>query len=87
MTLGIIIIIMCVCVLVTQLCLILCDPMDCSPPGSSDHGILQSRTLEWVAISFFSGSSQSEIEPHSLALQAVSLPSEPPGKPPKIIIY
>ena len=40
-------------------CLILCDPMDCSPPGSSVHGILQARILEWVAISFFRGSSQS----------------------------
>ena len=30
----------------------LCDPMDCSPPGSSVHGILQARILEWVAISF-----------------------------------
>ena len=30
----------------------LCDPVDCSPPGSSVHGILQARTLEWVAISF-----------------------------------
>ena len=37
-------------VLVPQLCLTLCDPMDCSPPGSSAHGILQERTLEWVAI-------------------------------------
>ena len=35
-----------------------CDPMDCSPPGSSIHGILQARTLEWVAISFSRGSSQ-----------------------------
>ena len=35
----------------------LCDPMDCSPPGSSIHGILQARTLEWVAISFSRGSS------------------------------
>ena len=35
---------------VAQSCL--CDPMDCSPPGSSVHGILQARTLEWVAISF-----------------------------------
>ena len=34
--------------LVTQLCLTLCDPMDCSPPGSSVHGILQARILEWV---------------------------------------
>ena len=39
------------CVLVTQLCPPLCDPMDCSPPGSSIHGILQARILEWVAIS------------------------------------
>ena len=38
--------------LVTQLCLSLCDPMDCSPPDSSVHGILQARTLEWVAIPF-----------------------------------
>ena len=35
-----------------QSCPILCDPMDCSLPGFSDHGILQARTLEWVAISF-----------------------------------
>ena len=37
---------------VTQLCLTLWDPMDCSPPGSSVPGILQARALEWVAISF-----------------------------------
>ena len=36
---------------VTQLCPILCNPTDCSPPGSSVHGILQARILEWVAIS------------------------------------
>ena len=35
-----------------QSCPTLCDPMDCSPPGFSVHGILQARTLEWVAISF-----------------------------------
>ena len=35
-----------------QSCLTLCDPMDCSLPGFSVHGILQARTLEWVAISF-----------------------------------
>ena len=35
-----------------QSCPTLCDPMDCSPPGFSIHGILQARTLEWVAISF-----------------------------------
>ena len=37
---------------VTQPCLTLCDPVDCSPPHSSVHGILQARILEWVAISF-----------------------------------
>ena len=36
----------------------LCGPMDCGPPGSSVHGILQARTLEWVAISFSRGSSR-----------------------------
>ena len=39
-------------VLVTQLCPTLCEPMDCSPPGSCVHGILQARVLEWVSISF-----------------------------------
>ena len=43
--------------LVAQLCPTLCDHMDCSPPGSSVHGILQARVLEWVAISFSRGSS------------------------------
>ena len=42
----------CVCVLVPQLCPILCHNMDCSLPGSSVHGILQARILEWVAVSF-----------------------------------
>ena len=43
---------------VTQSCPTLCDPMDCSLPGSSVHGIFQARVLEWVAISFSRGSSQ-----------------------------
>ena len=43
---------------VVQLCLTLRDPMDCSLPGSSIHGIFQARVLEWVAISFSRGSSQ-----------------------------
>ena len=42
---------------VAQLCPTLCDPMDCSLPGFSLHGILQRRVLEWVAISFSRGSS------------------------------
>ena len=40
-----------------QSCLTLCDPMDCSPPGSSVHGILQVKILEWVAMSSSRGSS------------------------------
>ena len=43
--------------LVTQSCLTLCDPMDCSPSGFSVHGILQARIREWVAISFSRGCS------------------------------
>ena len=49
----------CVCVcLVTQSCLTLCNPMDCSLPDSSVHGIFQARILEWVTISHSRGSSQ-----------------------------
>ena len=47
------------CVLSLQSFLILCDPMDCSPPSSSVHGILQARVLEWVAISSSRAFSQS----------------------------
>ena len=43
---------------VAQSCLTLCDPIDCGPPGSSVHGILQARILEWVAISFSMKSSR-----------------------------
>ena len=71
-------------VLVTQLCPTLCHPMDCSSPVSSIHGILQARILEQVAMPSSRGSSQGlnpRIEPGSSALQADSLPSEPPGKP------
>jgi len=42
--------------LVTQLCLTLCDPMGYSPPASTVHGILQARILEWVAMPFSTGS-------------------------------
>ena len=66
--------------LAAQSCPTLCDPTDCSIPGSSVHRILQVRILEWVAIPF-SGSSQPRDQTPSPALQADSLPSEPPGKP------
>ena len=41
-----------------QSCPTLCDSMDCSPPGSSVHGIFQARILKWIAISFAMGNSQ-----------------------------
>ena len=44
--------------LVTKSCLTHCNPMDCRPPGSSVHGILQAKILEWVAIPFSRESSQ-----------------------------
>ena len=63
------------------MCLTLSDPMDCSPPGSSVHGILQVRILEQVAIPFSRGSSPSRIKPKTPALQADSLSPRPPWKP------
>ena len=66
-------------VLVTQLCLTLFNPMD--HPGSSIHAWnLQARILEWIAISFSRGSSQSRGRTRSPGLQAYSSPSEPPEK-------
>ena len=47
--------------LVAQLCLTLYNPMFCSPPGCSVHGILQARILEWVAISLSMGSSRTQV--------------------------
>ena len=61
-------------------CLTLCDPMDCSPPGSSVHGVLQARILAWVAISFSWGSSQLGDRTWSPPLAGGFLTSEPPGK-------
>ena len=79
---------MCVCVrLVAQSSLTLCNPMD-SLPGSSVHGLLQARILEWVAISFSQESSQSRDQTwvsgdyrRSPALQVDFLLTEPAGKP------
>ena len=66
-----------------QSCVTLCDPMDCSPPGSSVHGILQARKLEWVVIhSLLQGIFPTPgIKLGSSALQAGSLLSEPPWLP------
>ena len=51
----------CVC---AQACLTLCDPLDCNPPGSSVHGILQARTLAWAALPSSRGSSPSKDRTH-----------------------
>ena len=69
------------CGLVTMSCPTLYNPMDSSPPTSSVHGILQAIILEWVAVPSPGDLPDPGIEPRSPALQADSLPSEPPGKP------
>ena len=68
--------------LVAQSSLTLCVPIEYSPPASSVPGILQARILEWVA-----DLPSSRIKPRFPALQADSLPSEPPGKPKKWLVY
>ena len=57
---------------VTQSCLILCGPMDCSPPVLSVHGVLQARILEQVALSFSRCSFSPRGEPTSLASPALA---------------
>ena len=67
-----------------QLCLMLCNTLDCSPPDSSVHGIFQARILEWVAISFYVGSSQSRDQTHVSCGSCIAsglFTTEPPGKP------
>ena len=66
--------------LVAQSCPTLCNPMDYNPPGSSVHGILKASIVDWLAIPFSRRSSWPRNRPRSPALQADSLPSEPPGK-------
>ena len=61
------------------MCLTLCDPMDYNSPGSSVHGIFQSRILEWVGISSSMGSSQPRDQTWVSALQVGSLSSELAG--------
>ena len=67
----------CVCP-VAQSCPVLCDTMDCSPPGSTVHGIFQARILERVAISYSRGSFPHGSNPCLLHWQADSLPLAPP---------
>ena len=61
-----------------------CDSMDCGPPGSCVHGISQARILEWVAISFSTGSSQPRDQTHVSCVSCSAgrfFTTEPPGKP------
>ena len=67
----------CVCVLVAQSCPTLCNPMDCSPPGSSVHGILQARYWSWLPFPSPGDLPNLGIKPRPPTLQAGSLPSEP----------
>ena len=70
-------------------CLTLCDPINCSLPCSSVHGILQVRILEWVAISFSRDLPQPGIEPVSsapLALAGRFFTTELPGKPTTVLL-
>ena len=69
------------CVCISHSALSVCNPMDCSPPGFSAHGILQARILEWVATAFSSGSSEPRDQTQVSHIAADSLPPEPPGKP------
>ena len=62
---------------VTQSCPTVCDPMDCSPPGSSVHGIFQARILEWVAISFSRESSWHRDPTHFSWIAGMFFTSEP----------
>ena len=74
----------CACVLSRFSCVQLCDPMDCCPPDSSLHGILQARILEWVAMPSSRGSSDPGIKsasPAAPALRVDSLPLSHEGSP------
>ena len=71
----------CVCARSLQLCPALCDLMDCSLPSSSVYGILQARTVEWVAISFSRDLPDPGIEPVSPALVGSSSPLSHLGSP------
>ena len=58
-----------------------CDPMDCSPPGSSVHRVSKARILEWVAISFSRESSQPRDKTCVSCIAGRFFTTEPPGKP------
>ena len=69
------------CCVLAKSCPALCNPMDCSPPGSSVHGIPPARILEWVAISFSWGSSGPRDRTHISWLAGAFFTTEPLGEP------
>ena len=71
----------CVCVLSRSVGVTLYNTMDCSPPGSSVHGILQARIMEWVVIPFSKGSSGPRNQAQTFCNAVESLSSEPSRKP------
>ena len=78
--------VLCICS-VAQSCPVLCDPMNCNPPGSSVHGTSQARIQEWVAISSPRGSSQSRIKPAAPALAGGFFTTEWPGVNQKLLLW
>ena len=88
---------MCVCVcacvyacmlmcMLNQSCSTLCDPVDCSPPGSSVHGVFQARMLEWVVISSSRGSSPPMNQNHISCMVDRFFTTVPPGKPMRVCV-
>ena len=74
----------CVCTKSLQLCLMLCTCINCSPPGSSAHGIFQARILEWIPMPSYRGSSWPKDWTrlsYVFCIGSGSLPPAPPGKP------
>ena len=71
----------------TQSCPILCNPVDCSPPGYSVHGILQARIPEWIAIFLLQGIFLTQkSNPHLLHWRAYSLPLSYQGSPESVVL-
>ena len=79
---------LCSVTVVVSDCIDCCNPIDCSPPGSSVHGILQTRIVEWIAMPFSKGSSQPRGQDRVSCISYIAgrfFTAEPPGKPNTII--
>ena len=76
---------MCVCAKSIQWCLTLCNPMNCSPQGSSVHGIFQARVLEWVGMPSSRASSQPRDQTQVSCIAGRFVTAETPGKPSRIL--